>query len=81
MASDREAAAGMQERDAANIEELRKMEDVRDRLQGLQQVTRSYPGGHDMRERLESMNIDQVLEMVEDDIKTLRNTLLHPGGS
>ena len=71
----------MQERDAADLEELRKMEDVRDRLQGLQQVTRSYPVGHNRRERLESMNIDQVLEMVEDDIKTLRNTLLHPGES
>ena len=71
----------MQERDAAALEKLRKMEDVRNRLQGLQQVTRSYPVGHDMRERLESMNIDQVLEMVENDINTLRNTLLHPGES
>ncbi len=71
----------MQERDASNLEELHKMEDVRDRLQGLQQVTMSYQAGHDMRVRLESMNIDQVLEMVEDDIKTLRNTLLHPGDS
>lgn len=71
----------MQKRDAADLEELRKMEDVRNRLQGLQQVTRSYTVGHDMRERLESMNIDQVLEMVENDITTLRNTLLHPGES
>ena len=71
----------MQERDAAALEKLRKMEDVRNRLQGLQQVARSYQAGHNMRERLESMNIGQVLEMVENDITTLRNTLLHPGES
>ena len=71
----------MEERHVLRVEELHKMEDVRDRLQGLQQVAMSYPVGHDMRVRLESMNIDQVLEMVEDDIKTLRNTLLHPGDS
>ncbi len=71
----------MQERRTAMIEELKKAEDVRERLQGLQQVARFYPAGHDMRQRLESMNIDRVLEMVEDDINTLRDVLLHPGGS
>ncbi len=63
------------------IEELRKAEDVRERLQGLEQVARSYPVGHEMRERLESMNLEQVLQMVEDDIKTLRDDLIHPGGT
>lgn len=71
----------MQERDAASVEELNKAEDVRERLQGLQEVARSYPDGHDMRVRLESLNLDRVLEMVEDDIKTRRDDLLHPGGS
>ncbi len=69
----------MQERRNSMIEELNKAEDVRERLQGLQEVARSYPAGHDMRRRLESMNIDRVLEMVEDDINTLRDVLLHPG--
>ncbi len=63
------------------IEELRKAEDVRERLQGLEQVARSYPVGHAMRERLESMNLERVLQMVEDDIKTLRDDLIHPGGT
>lgn len=71
----------MEERHVLRVEELHKMEDVRERLQGLQQVAMSYPAGHDMRVRLESMNLDWVLEMVEDDIKTLREDLLHPGGS
>ncbi len=71
----------MQERDAAMIEELNKAEDVRERLQGLQEVAKSYPDGHDMRVRLESMNIDRVLQMVEEDINARRDALLHPGGS
>jgi hypothetical protein len=71
----------MEERHVLRVEELHKMEDVRDRLQGLQQVAMSYPAGHDMRVRLESMNLERVLEMVEDDMKTLRDDLLHPGGS
>lgn len=71
----------MEERHVLRVEDLHKMEDVRDRLQGLQQVAMSYPAGHHMRARLESMNIDQILELVEDDIKTLRDELLHPGGS
>lgn len=71
----------MQERDAASLEELNKAEDVRERLLGLQEVARSYPDGHDMRVRLESLNLDRVLEMVEDDIKTRRDDLLHPVGA
>ena len=71
----------MQERRTSMIDELNKAEDVRERLEGLQQVARSYPAGHDMSQRLKSMNIDRVLQMVKDDIKTLREILLHPGGS
>jgi hypothetical protein len=71
----------MQERRMAMVDELRKAEVVRERLQGLEQVARSYPAGHNMRQRLESMNLERVLEMVEDDINTLRDALLHPGGT
>ncbi len=71
----------MQERHTSMIQELHKAEDVRERLQGLEEVARSYPADHDMRQRLESMNIGQILEMVENDIDTLRDALLHPGGS
>ena len=71
----------MQERRTSMLQELRKAEDVRERLQGLEEVARSYPADHDMRQRLDSMSIGRVLEMVEDDINTLRDALLHPGGS
>ena len=69
----------MQERSAGMVEELRKAEVVRERLLTLKQVAESYPDGHDMRVRLESLNLDRVLGMVEDDISTLRDALIHPG--
>ncbi len=71
----------MQERRAAMVEELRKAEVVRERLLALKQVAESYPDGHDMRVRLESLNLDRVLGMVEDDISTLRDALIHPSGT
>jgi hypothetical protein len=37
------------ERQAAMVEELRKAELVRDRLESLEQLVRSYPEGHDTR--------------------------------
>jgi hypothetical protein len=46
----------------------------------LDRVTKSYPEGHDMRVRLESMNPPRVLDTVEEDIDNLREGLLHPGG-
>lgn len=71
----------MQDRHTSMIQELHKAQDVREKLRGLEEVARSYPADHDMRQRLESMNIGQILEMVENDISTLRDALLHPGGS
>jgi hypothetical protein len=63
------------------VDELRKAELVRDRLEGLDRILRSYPEGHDMRVRLEALHLDQALEAVEKDIQTLRDALLHPGGT
>ena len=48
----------MQERRAEMVEELRKAEVVRERLLALEQVAESYPDGHDMRVRLESLNLE-----------------------
>ncbi len=70
-----------EDRQAAMVEELRKAELVRDRLEGLNQIARSYPDGHDMRVRLENLHVDQALQAVEEDIGTLRDALLHPGGT
>jgi hypothetical protein len=71
----------VREREHAMVDELRKAELVRDRLEGLNEIARSYPEGHDMRVRLENLHVDRALRAVEEDIETLRDTLLHPGGT
>ncbi len=63
------------------VEELRKAELVRDRLESLDQIARSFPEGHDTRVLLEDLHLDRALRAVEEDIRTLRDTLLHPGGT
>jgi hypothetical protein len=63
------------------VEELRKAELVRDRLQSLDQIARSFPEGHHTRVLLENLHLERTLEAVEEDIRTLRDALLHPGGT
>ena len=68
-------------RKAAMVEELRKAEVVRDRLQGLDDMARVYPEGHDMRVLLEELHLEGVLRAVEEKIQSLRDALIHPGGT
>jgi hypothetical protein len=69
------------ERIATMAEELRKAELVRDRLEGLDRIMRSYPEGHDMRTRLEALHVDRALEGVNEDIRVLTDALQHPRGT
>jgi hypothetical protein len=69
------------ERITAMAEELRKAELVRDRLEALAQLMRSYPEGHDMRARLEDLHVDRALEGVDEDIRILTDALQHPRGT
>jgi hypothetical protein len=41
------------------VEELRKAELVRDRLEGLDQIARSFPEGHDTRVLLENLHLER----------------------
>jgi hypothetical protein len=70
-----------QERRAGMVEEMRKAEKVRDALLDLDRIMQSYPKGHEMRTRLESLDVQRVLKAVEEDIGTSRENLLHPRGS
>jgi hypothetical protein len=63
------------------VEDLRKAELVRDRLESLDQSARAYPGGHDIRALIEGLHLDQALRVVKEEIRTLREALLHPRGS
>jgi hypothetical protein len=78
---DRPEAAAARERQAAMVEELRKVEVVRDRLASLQQLVGSFPEGHDTRMLLENLHLDQALRAVEEDIGALRDALLYPRGT
>jgi hypothetical protein len=65
----------------ATPEDLRKAELVRDRLEALDKVARTYPEGHDMRVLLDNLHLERALGVVEEEIRTLRDALIHPGGT
>ena len=63
------------------VEELRKAELVRDRLESLEQSAKAYPEGHDMRVLIEGLHLEEALRAVEEEIRSLREALIHPRGS
>jgi HEPN domain-containing protein len=63
------------------VEQLRKAELVRDRLEGLQRLIGTYPEGHDTRVLLENLNLDRALGAVEEDIRVITDRLVHPRGT
>ena len=81
MEEDRPEAGAARERQAAMVEELRKAESVRDSLESLQQLVGSFPEGHRTRVLLEELHLERALQAVEEDIGTLRESLLYPGGT
>ena len=69
------------ERITTMAEDLRKAEEVRDRLEELNRLIGSYPEGHAMRTRLVELHIERALEGVEQDIRVLMDDLQHPRGT
>ena len=63
------------------VEDLRKAELVRDRLQSLEQSAKAYPKGHGIRVLIEGLHIEQALRSVEEEVRGLREALIHPRGS
>ena len=63
------------------VEELRKAELVRDRLESLEQSAKAYPEGNDIRVLIEGLHLDEALRAVEEYIRTLREALVHPRGT
>ena len=74
-------ALAARERQAAMVEELRKAELVRDRLESLRQLVGSYPEGHDTRVLLEELHLERALGAVEENIGAIRETLFYPRGT
>ena len=69
------------ERITTMAEDLRKAEQVRDRLKELDTLMGSYPEGHKMRTRLVELHIERALEGVEEDIEVLMDAIQHPRGT
>ena len=63
------------------VEELRKAELVRNRLESLEQSVKAYPEGHNIRVLMEGLHLDEALRAVEEYIRTLREALIHPRGT
>ena len=68
-------------REEPEVEQLREAQLVRDRLEALDELRRSFPEGHNMRLIIEELHLDGALRAVEEEIRTLRDDLLHPGGT
>jgi hypothetical protein len=89
LAADREAAVEREgpevragkERRLAMAEEIRKLELVRDRLRGVEEVARTYPEGHHMRTRLDDLHLEQVIATVDEELAELWDRTLHPRGT
>jgi hypothetical protein len=79
--SDPREATAARQRQAATVEELRKAELVRHRLEDLQRLIGTYPEGHDTRVLQENLNLERALEAVEEDIRDLMDRLVHPRGT
>ena len=67
--------------DEPKVDQLREAELVRDRLEALDELARSFPEGHDMRVIIEELHLERALRAVEGEIRILRDDLLHPGGT
>ncbi len=70
-----------EEEEEPKVEQLREAELVRDRLEALDELGRSLPEGHNMRVIIEDLHLERALRAVEEEIRTLRDALLHPGGT
>ena len=81
MEQDRPDAAEARQRQTAMVEELRKAELVRDRLEDLQRLVGTYPEGHSTRVLLEDLHLDRAIGAVEEDIRELTDRLVHPRGT
>ena len=81
MDKDRLEGMAARKRQAEMVDELRKAELVRDRLESLLQLVGSYPEGHHTRVLLEELHLERALRAVEENIGALRDSLLYPRGT
>ena len=69
------------ERITKMAEDVRRAEQVRDKLKEVDVLMGSYPKGSDMRTRQVELHIERALEGVEEDIRVLMDAIQHPRGT
>lgn len=69
------------ERRHVMAEEIRKLELVRERLLGVDEIAKTYPEGHEVRNRLENLHVERAIEAVDEDLRSLWDRTLHPRGT
>ena len=69
------------ERITTMADDLRRAEQVRNRLKELDELMGSYPEGSEMRTRLVQLHIERALDGVEEDIRVLMDAIQHPRGT
>jgi hypothetical protein len=79
--AEREVTVESERQEEPKVEQLHEAELVRDRLEALDELRRSFPEGHNMRVIIENLHLDRALRAVEEEIRILRDALLHPGGT
>lgn len=75
-----EIRAGKRRR-MALAEDIRKLELVRDRLRGVEEIAKSFPEGHEMRSRLDNLHLEEMIATVEAELDGLWDRTLHPRGT
>ena len=65
----------------AMADDVRKLEAVRERLVAVEEVAQTYPEGHYMRVRLESLRLNKVVEDLDEDLRDLYDRSAHPRGT
>lgn len=75
-----EVRAG-RERRLAMADDIRKLENVRERLVAVEEVAQTYPEGHHMRVRLENLKLNKVVEDLDEELRDLYDRSAHPRGT
>ena len=47
----------------------------------MDELARTYPEDHDMVVRLENLQLERTLRAVEEEVRSLPDALVHPGGT
>ena len=78
---DQEQVRAGRERRLAMAEDIRKLEEVRERLVAVEEVAQTYPEGHHMRVRLENLKLNKVVEDLDEELRDLYDRSAHPRGT